>query len=114
MLHKYTDNIAYLFKRITVDESLTYEVDGEIFQYNLVKKFRKHLDPISGTYITDTSMVYRTDYQLNFKMGDKIANMRIPTEDDFSVINTADDKPIHTAGNKHRTRNYFEYDLTIV
>ena len=114
MIHKYTDNIAYLFKKNTTDNDLTYEVDGIIFQYNLVKKFRKHIDPITNTYITDTSMVYRTDWQLDFKMGDKIANAKSPTEDDFSVINTADDKPIHTAGNKHRTRDYFEYDLTIV
>ena len=113
MLHKYTDNIAYLFKRSTVNNDLTYSAEGQIFQFNKIKKSRRSLDALTNTYITSTDEVWRTDWQLDFKMHDKVAMTNTPTEDDFSMIVLADDKPILTEGNKHRTKEYYDYDLTV-
>ena len=113
MLHKYTDNIGYRFKRIDVENDLTYSTEGEIFQYNKIIKTRKLLDPLTNTYITDTTEVWRTDWQHNFKATDKLSFTNRPTEDDYTVIVSIIDKPILTEGNKHRTKEYYDYDITV-
>ena len=113
MLHKYTDNIGYRFKRKDTDNTLDYEVEGQIFQYDKIIKTRKLLDPMTNTYITDTTEVWRTDWQLDFKLTDKLSKTNTPTEDDFLVIVSTGDKPIRAEGNKHRIKEYYEYDLTI-
>lgn len=114
MIHKYTDNFAYLFKKVTTDNDLTYEETGKIFQYNKVIKKRRLQDVMTGQFVPSTEKLYRTDWQLDFAMGDKISYTKIPTEDDFDIIESAIDTPIMQEGNKHRTKQYYDYDLTLI
>ena len=113
MIHKNTQNIAYLFKKDNTDNDLEYEVDGRIFQYDVVLKKRRVENVMTGQFVTETDEVWRTDWQRDFKMGDKVSHLKIPTEDDFRVIESAIDSPIMQEGNKHRTQVYYSYDLML-
>jgi hypothetical protein len=114
MIHKYTDNIAYLFKKDDTDNDLVFEVTGKIFQYNKVMRKRRLQDMMTGQFVMSTEEVYRTDWQLGFKTGDKISFTKIPTEDDSTIIDSVIDTPIMQEGNKHRKQEYYDYDLTLV
>ena len=113
MIHKYTDNIAYLFKKITTDNDLEFEVTGQIFQYNKIIKKRKLQDVMTGQFVMATEEIYRTDWQLDFKTGDKIAYTNLPTEDDHNIIKDSIDTPIMNEGNKHRKQQFYDFDLTL-
>jgi len=112
----YKNNIAYLHKRITTDNTINWAEDGTPFYCNResVKKSRWNLQ--ANTYAGTAQEIIKTTTQLNFEVNDKITFTKTPLNDvnngDFSLIGAIDTKPYMERGNKHRSQTYYEYWIT--
>jgi|LGVE01.1.fsa_nt_gb hypothetical protein len=112
----YKDFVAYLHKRVTTDNTATWDEIGIPFYCNreAIKKSRWHLQ--ANTYAGTAEEILKTSTQLEFEINDKITFIKTPYNDanngDFSMIGAIDKKPILTKGSKHRNRDYFEYWIT--
>jgi len=117
MREKYKNNVAWLFKRKIIDNTPTYEVDGIPFYCNKETRKRSVLSPMSNTFKSVTTEVYKTTTQLDFAENDKIAFTQTPINDattaDFTIIIAVDEKPYLEKGNKQRTVTYKEFWLTL-
>ena len=112
----YKNNVAYLHKRITTDNTPDWEVDGTPFYCNRVNVKVSKWTPIAGFDSGTVVEVLKTTTQLNFERNDKITFQRLPYNDvnngDFSMIGEIEPKPILEEGNKHRNKQYYEYWIT--
>lgn len=120
-LNKYTNDIAYLIKRVEVDETITYEVEGSAFYCNRDSKVKSSVDPMTGMRMQSVEEILRTTAQIPtfinwedpFSVHYKIAFTSTPTDDDLSMIIKVDSKPLYAHGNKHRNVNYKDFTITI-
>lgn len=121
MFNKYTDDIAYLIKRIDVDNTITYEVEGNAFYCNRDTKVKSVLNAMTGVRMQSVEEILKTTAQVpmfvnweeSFSIHYKIAFTPNPTEDDLSMIIKVDSKPLYAHGNKHRNANYKDFTITI-
>lgn len=112
----YKNNVAYLHKRITIDNTIDWEEDGAPFYCNLVNVKKSRWNPQANTYAGTAEEILKTSTQLPFEVNDKITFQKLPYNDvnsgDFSLIGAVEPKPILEKGNKHRNKQYYEYWIT--
>lgn len=117
MREKYRENIAYLFKKVMIDNTLEWEEEGTAFWCNRESKKTYSSDPMTGVKIISDDEIVKTTTQLDFKPNNRISFTKTPRNDanynDFSTIQTIDVKPYKEKGNKHRTVLYNEYWITV-
>lgn len=117
MRELYKNNIAYLHKRVTTDNTNDWETEGTPFYCNkeIIKKTK--WNPIAGVYAGTAEEVIKTTTQLSFEVNDKITFHKQPYNDvnmgDFSLISAIDPKPYLDKGNKYRKQAYYKYWITI-
>ncbi len=117
MRDKYKRNNAWLFKRITVDNTATYEVDGTHFYCNKETVKKTRFNAMANQYKSVAEEVIKTTTQLDFAENDKIAFTPTPRlnadADDFSIIIGIDEMPYMERGNKFRNVAYKEFWLRL-
>ena len=117
MREKYKNNVAWLFKRITVDNTPTYEKDGTPFYCNKETVRKSRMDPMANQYKSVADEVLKTTTQLDFATNDRIAFTPEPRNNadfnDFSVIVSMNEMPYMERGNKFRNVTYKEFWLTL-
>jgi len=113
----YKNNIAYLFKRITSDNTPTYSTEGIPFWCNKETVKKTRFNPMSNQYKSGTEEVVKTTTQLDFATNDRVAFTPTPRHDannsDFGTIINIDEKPYMEKGNKYRTVTYKEFWLRL-
>jgi len=113
---KYTNNLAYLHKRVTTDNTPDWEVDGTAFYCNRETIKVSNWNPIAGVEAGTVSEGLKTTTQLNYEVNDKITFHKQPYNNvnmgDFSLIGAIDPKPIYERANKDRNTQYYEYWIT--
>jgi len=113
MREKYTDQIAYLFKKDRTDNDLSYHEIGQPFYCNLEVKNKSSLNAMTGTYMSSATEILKTTTQLSFEEHDRIAFVSHPTDDTYYMIIAVELKPFRTRGAKHRRTPLYEYWLTL-
>jgi len=112
----YTNNIAYLHKRITTDNIPDWETDGKAFYCNRESVTVTKWTPMANQQAGTVTEVIKTTTQLNFEVNDKITFHKQPynneNDGDFSMIGALNPKPYMERGNKQQNTNYFEYWIT--
>lgn len=122
---KYTDNIAYLFKKKDnvkgASPNREWETEGLPFYCSKGMTTKRTFNPIAGMYKYSSDEVLRTTTQVRERYGvdfdeyDRIAFTPTPRNDvnqqDYSIIISVIEKPYKQEGNKHRTANYSEYEI---
>jgi len=112
----YKENVAYLHKRDTRDNTPDWATDGEPFFCNRVSVKHTRWTPQSNTPIGTVEEIIKTTTQLNFEVNDKITFQRQSYNNanigDFSMIGAVDPKPMNQMGNKHRNKTFYEYWIT--
>ena len=114
---KYMNNIMYLFKRDTTDNTPDYEQEGIPFYCNIENVKKSSFNPMANTYKSEATEVAKTTTQIQFGIDDIISKKPAPMNDaneaDFSTIIDINEKPYLEKGNKYRTVEYKEYWLTL-
>ncbi len=113
MREKYTNNIAYLFKRIKADNTISYVEMGLPFYCNKEFKNKRSLNAMTGLYMNSASKILKTTTQIDFGEHDRISFVSNPTDDNYSMIVSIDIKPLYGRGNKHNSVTKNEYWITI-
>lgn len=113
MREKYTDNIAYLFKRLKADNTISYVEIGVPFYCNKEVKNKRSLNPMTGIYMPSANEILKTTSQISFEEHDRVSFVSNPTDDNYSMITAIDVRPYYSRGNKHSSSSKNEYWITI-
>jgi len=117
MREKYKNNVAWLFKRITTDGTVSWEVDGAPFYCNQETVKKSRFNAMANQYKSVADEIVKTTTQLNFETNDRIAFTPEPRNNadfhDFGIIINIDEKPYMERGNKFRNTVYKEFWLTL-
>lgn len=112
----YTNNIAYLHKRVATENEPDWELDGIPFYCNRVTVKKSRWNPQANTYTGSAEEIIKTTTQLSFEVNDKITFNKQPYNDanmgDFSMIGAVEPKPYMPRDNKQRNDSYYEYWIT--
>lgn len=116
---KYNEVTLYLFKQDTTDTSNvienTHNEIGVPFQAQEVEpRQRAEFDPLSGRIRqSTTTAVYKTMSDIEFAIGDNVAEIATPTELQQSTIIQIKRKPLTNRGGKHNTLRQYEWTLVL-
>ena len=121
--NKYRDDIFYLYlvkKRTVSGNPIEFESQPIIFEGTKVEVNKSHFSPQNNTYIAKTTTVIRTQDQRANAVTKyaRITKAKIPINTaekrDFSTVDEIKSKPINTKGQRYRTIEYNELEITIV
>jgi len=120
MRNKYTNNIMYLFKKLTNEKGqsdINYSQQGIPFYCNIETRRKSTTTPMSNVLMGVTEDIVKTTTQLDFEQYDRISFKNVPQNNanatEFSSIASVMEKPYNEKGNKYRTKRYKEYWLTL-
>ena len=116
---RYRNEIWYLYKQPPHinGEKPQWSGEGIMFRCNDLGNVRDYHQNQMDVIQNKNSKTLRTDTQIEFKVGDRVANTNIPmniaTKKDYSLIVKINETPFNENGNRYRTTKRTRKDLIV-